>query len=122
DALRKRGGVQEHLAAVLAGDETETLVGVEPLDLAGRHCDLLLCLSILLVGLLGRLLGAVTAAATPRATADRRTRLPGGTAPRRMHSSRRGVAGGAQRSDGHPEVGREPCRDLVGPARRVGHG
>ena len=37
DALRQRRRVQEDLAAVVAGDEPEAALGVEPLDLAGRH-------------------------------------------------------------------------------------
>jgi len=33
--------VDVHVAAVIAGKEAEALVHVEPLDLAGGHCDLL---------------------------------------------------------------------------------
>ena len=37
DPRRERGGVQEHLTAVVGGDEAEPTIDVEPLDLAGRH-------------------------------------------------------------------------------------
>src|SRR5690606_8428781 len=37
NALGERGGMHEDLTAVVPGEETETLVGVVPLDLASRH-------------------------------------------------------------------------------------
>jgi hypothetical protein len=37
DPLGESRRVQEDLAAVVAGDEPEAALGVEPLDLAGRH-------------------------------------------------------------------------------------
>ncbi|GAA2242512.1 hypothetical protein GCM10010413_51540 [Promicromonospora sukumoe] len=57
--------MQKDLASVLVGDETEAFVGVEPLDLAGGHCNLLLCLSVLLAKLLRAVRGAAADALSP---------------------------------------------------------
>jgi hypothetical protein len=77
--------VQKYLASVLVGDETEAFVGVEPLDLAGGHCDLLLCLSELLGNCSGICPDRPWLLRAERATWTGSTRLPGRTVPRRMH-------------------------------------